>query len=254
MKKYIWLIAGIVVILAGIGVILYPVITQARTAAKQRELMDQIKQDILNGVYDDNTAVSEPVNDTDPKPVSGDVIGTDDHTSDLGSISFENMNLEENTDAGEATDTYDKSKLRGQKCLGIISCEKINIVYAIVEGIEDWNLLVAIGHFPDSAAIGTEGNCALAGHSGGHLSKFFQDLKDLEVGDELKLTDLKGDEYTYNVIESFIVKPEDVYVVQDLGKPGKFLTMVTCTTSGSKRLIVRAQCTTDPVSIKEVKD
>ncbi|MBP5330272.1 MAG: class D sortase [Lachnospiraceae bacterium] len=251
MKKKLILIIGIVIILGGLGAILYPIINQAVIASKQRKLMEQVKTDILNSISENNNNDTAPSGTPTPTPVLGDITAQTDGSSGIEGINLETglANLTETENAGE--ENFDRSKLSWQKCIGVISIEKIDIVYAVVEGIEDINIFYAIGHFPDSVGIGKEGNCALAGHSGGTNGKFFQDLKDLEKGDEVVMTDLEGYEYTYVVTEIFVVNPEDVYVVQDLGKPGKYLTMVTCTNYGRKRLIVRAECTAEPERIRE---
>ena len=247
MKKKLILIIGIIVMIGGIGAILYPIISQAISASQQRKLMEQVKEDILLN-FANNTETTTPT--PSAAPVTGDI------TNQNGSGGVEGINLTgnslDNISEGEVagTETYDRSRLSGQTCLGIITCEKIDLVYAIVEGTKDENIGVAIGHFVDSAQIGEEGNCALAGHNGGTYGRYFGDIKNLEKDDPVVLTDLNGYEYTYNVTEVFVVNPEDVYVVGDLGKAGKYLTMVTCTQRGTKRLIVRAKCTTDPVRIK----
>ncbi|MCR5330478.1 MAG: class D sortase [Lachnospiraceae bacterium] len=254
MKKKLILIIGIVIIVAGLGAILYPVINQAVIASRQRKLMEQVKDDILNNFVQNSAGNSETVTVTvTPPPSVGDVTQTGTSAGVEGiNLDTSFANISESENAGE--DDYDQSKLRWQKCIGVITIDKIDIVYAVVEGTEDNNIFYAIGHFPASVGIGQEGNCALAGHSGGTNGKFFKDLYKLEKGDPVLMTDLEGYEYTYNVEDVFIVNPEDVYVVKDLGKPGKFLTMVTCTSHGDKRLIVRAVCTEEPVRIREIMD
>ncbi len=250
MKNKLLFIIGGLIIIAGIGVILYPIISRSISASKQRELMEQVKEDILNNITNE-TASADPVTDiVTPIPQTGDIVNSDP-SSGVEGINFNSdslMNISETDDSG--SNSYDRSRLSGQKVLGIISCDKIDLVYAIVEGTEDDNIGVAIGHFKDSVAIGAEGNCALAGHNGGTYGRYFGDIKNLEKGDPVVMTDLNGYEYTYNVTDVFVVEPQDVYVVKDLGKAGKFLTMVTCTQHGTKRLIVRAQCTTEPVMSK----
>ncbi|MCR5324732.1 MAG: class D sortase [Lachnospiraceae bacterium] len=250
MKKKLLLIIGIIIMVGGIGAILYPIISQAISASKQRKLMEQVKEDILlNFANNDNNVITPTAVPTE-MPQIGDVTG-DNGSSGVTGINLSDVsldNISENENSGN--ESYDRSRLSGQNCLGIITCEKINLVYAIVEGTKDENIGVAIGHFVDSAGIGQEGNCALAGHNGGTYGRYFGDIKNLEKDDPVVLTDLNGYEYTYNVTDVFVVNPEDVYVVEDLGKAGKYLTMVTCTQHGTKRLIVRAKCTTDPVRIK----
>ncbi|MCR5432013.1 MAG: class D sortase [Lachnospiraceae bacterium] len=161
--------------------------------------------------------------------------------------------LGEGEDAEEIDPAEIASRLSGQDCVGVIACDKIDLCYAIVEGVEYANIGVSIGHFEESAGIGKEGNCALAGHNGGFYGRYFGDIKDLRKGDEIKLTDLLGQEFTYKVTKYFKCEPTDVSVVEDLGEKGKFLTLVTCCEHGERRYIVRAKCTTEPVLIKQIR-
>lgn len=274
MKKKLLLFLGILIIVVGVGIILFPIISQAYTSHQQKLLMQDVKSQIfasINEVNEENSEnESSTVNQANPVESSssdnaagissGTAAGSDtspqsdsDDTPQLDTLTPQlllNNHDEEETVSEAATD---KSRLRGQTCLGIISIEKIDLLYAIVEGTSDYNIGVAIGHFNESAAIGAEGNCALAGHNGGTYGRYFGDIKKLKVGDEVVLTDLTGTEYTYNVTEIFTVEPTDLYVVQDLGIEGKFLTMVTCTQHGTMRLIVRAECTEEPVSMRHTK-
>lgn len=254
MKRKLLMTFGILLFVGGVCIFAYPLVSQAYSAYKQKQMMEEINAQILanlNEVNDntasaaENTAAEQTAEVTPSQPqYSADV---PDFTGlDLFEDEYNNGDIPE--DEG---DTLAQSRLTGQKCLGIITCEKIDLVYAIVEGVENWNIGVAIGHFPDSAAIGAEGNCALAGHRGGTHGKYFGAIRDLEEGDEVILTNLKGEEYTYVVYEHFIVEPTQVEVVKDLGVSGKYLTMVTCTNDGTQRHICRAKCTSDPVLVKD---
>ena len=263
-RNKFFFILGIIIIVVGIGIIIYPIATHLYSEHAQKVLMEEAKEEILKNILEANSKVTEAptptpqITDTpaDPDntdtditdaPADPDTQTADDDSGLLGADIGEEEPIE------TAEQTLDSSRLAGQKCIGIITIDSINLVYAVVEGVKDSNIGVAIGHFPDSVAIGAEGNCALAGHNGGHYSRYFKDIKKLKKGDPVILTDLNGYEYEYNVTESFICEPTDLYVVEDLGIKGKYLTMVTCTNGGTQRYIVRAKCTTEPTLMKGVK-
>ncbi|MEG2016960.1 MAG: sortase, partial [Clostridium sp.] len=63
----------------------------------------------------------------------------------------------------------------------------------------------------------------------------------LAEGDEIKVTTLDGTVYTYNVTNSFVVQPQDTYILEESDKP--IVTLVTCTYDGSERLIVQGTLT-----------
>lgn len=144
-------------------------------------------------------------------------------------------------EAAPTASVLESERLRGQRLFGIISIPDIDLTYAIVEGTSTENIGVAIGHFSASAAIGAEGNCALAGHRGGMSGPYFKDINKLQKGSEIILTDMNFEETKYYVTESFVVEPNETYVVKDLDVPGKYLTLVTCQDQGTRRLVVRAK-------------
>ena len=263
-RNKFFFILGIIIIVAGIGIIIYPIATHLYSEHAQKVLMEEAKEEILKNILEANSKVTDaptPTPQITDTPADQDNTDTDitDAPADPDTQTADDDSGLLGADIGEeepietAEQTLDSSRLAGQKCIGIITIDSINLVYAVVEGVKDSNIGVAIGHFPDSVAIGAEGNCALAGHNGGHYSRYFKDIKKLKKGDPVILTDLNGYEYEYNVTESFICEPTDLYVVEDLGIKGKYLTMVTCTNGGTQRYIVRAKCTMEPTLMKGVK-
>lgn len=276
MKRKLLFILGIVIMVAGVGIFLFPIISQAYNAHQQRIMMEDVKKQILESMFETASDKSNEtaVGNTDSKKNVNTASKTDPTGSDdviVGDSVVEGIETtdEQNTEDTQAAgstilgdlveeetveeQTFKSSRLSGQKCVGIITIETINLIYPVVEGVETDNIGVAIGHFPDSAQIGAEGNCAMAGHNGGTYGRYFGDIKNLKKGDEVILTNTKGEEYKYYITESFVVEPTDIYVVDDLGIEGKFLTMVTCTQHGTKRLIVRAECTEEATLIRGLK-
>ncbi len=90
-----------------------------------------------------------------------------------------------------------------------------------------------------------EANVYLAGHRLGYPNTesflAFWDLDELQNGDEVFVEDADGTEYNYRVFDSFIVNPDDTWVIDPV--PGKnILTLQTCTLPDySQRLIVQAE-------------
>ena len=99
----------------------------------------------------------------------------------------------------------------------------------------------AAGHIEDTALPGDPGNVGIAGHR----DTTFRPVRNLKAGDILRLTTTSG-AFTYRIDRTFIVDPEDVYVLDPTDVPS--LTLVTCypfTFIGHapKRYIVRATLT-----------
>jgi sortase A len=70
----------------------------------------------------------------------------------------------------------------------------------------------------------------------------FYRLGELARGDEVALKDRDGKSYKYRVIESFVAKPNDSWVMGEV-RDRDLLTLQTCTPipTFEKRLIVRAE-------------
>lgn len=88
-------------------------------------------------------------------------------------------------------------------------------------------------HYPGTALAGEFGNMYIFGHSSdyiwskGHYKTVFAVLPSIKNGDEIFVTDSKGNQYTYRVIDTKIVKPNDVSVLDQQGNKKKLLTVQT---------------------------
>ena len=104
---------------------------------------------------------------------------------------------------------------------GILQIPAIDLVVPIFEGAEELALNRGVGRIENTALIGTVGNIGIAGHRDG----FFRGLKDLGVGDLIKVEALTGTSQ-YRVLEIRIVDPSEVSVLAPTDAP--MLTLVTC--------------------------
>ena len=122
--------------------------------------------------------------------------------------------------------------------LGSISIPRLRVSSVIVEGTDDHILTLSVGHIPGTAVPGREGNVALAGHR----DTFFRGLRNIRNRDEIVLTTSDGT-HLYEVESTRVVWPDDVDVLNDVGRP--LLTLVTCypfyyVGSAPKRFVVQA--------------
>ena len=109
----------------------------------------------------------------------------------------------------------------------------------IQEGTSDRTLQRGVGHITGTALLGKSGNVGLAAHR----DTFFRKLRDIQAGDDIKLTTLTGS-VLYRVELISIVEPEDSRVLSNSGE--NVLTLVTCYPfsyigPAPKRFIVRAK-------------
>jgi LPXTG-site transpeptidase (sortase) family protein len=123
--------------------------------------------------------------------------------------------------------------------LGRIEIASIGLSAMIQEGTSDRTLQRGVGHIAGTALLGKSGNVGLAAHR----DTFFRKLRDIQAGDDIKLTSLTGS-VLYRVELISIVEPEDSRVLRDSGE--NILTLVTCYPfsyigPAPKRFIVRAR-------------
>jgi sortase A len=117
--------------------------------------------------------------------------------------------------------------------------------WVVVQGVTQWDIRYAPGHYPDTAMPGQIGNFSVAGH---RTPAIFWDLDRLRVGDMIGVQ-TKDTWYVYRVTQTEIVSPHAIQVVAPVpDRPGVKPTraMITLTTCNPKwdnyqRLIVHGE-------------
>ena len=122
--------------------------------------------------------------------------------------------------------------------VGRIEIPRLGVSAVIRAGSDARTLQLAVGYIPGTALPGENGNLGLAGHR----DTFFRKLRDINPGDEIRVTTKDG-VFRYFVQRTNIVEPRDVWVLDSTGYPA--LTLVTCYPfsyigSAPQRFIVRA--------------
>lgn len=85
------------------------------------------------------------------------------------------------------------------------------------------------------------GNFCIAGHNS-RTKKMFTNIKNLEIDDEIYLTDEKNGTYEYKVYDIYRVKPENTSCLSQETNNKREITLITCTNSAKERIIVKAKC------------
>jgi sortase A len=134
----------------------------------------------------------------------------------------------------------------------VIIIPKINVNAPVVfansnvEANIQHDLESGVVHYADTAQPGENGNSVIFGHSSndwwepGNYKFVFVLLDKLVVGDTFTVN-YQSKQYTYQVIETKVVEPTDVSVLNQTADPE--MTLITCTPPGTswKRLIIRAK-------------
>jgi sortase A len=107
------------------------------------------------------------------------------------------------------------------KPLAVLAIPKLRLEVPVFDGTDDTTLNQGAGRIIGTARPGEPGNIGIAAHRDG----FFRSLKDVQLGDQVKLATLEQSvSYVVDAIE--IVSPNDVAVLRPGTHPS--LTLVTC--------------------------
>lgn len=112
--------------------------------------------------------------------------------------------------------------------VGYLTIDAMGVELPLYIGASEENMskgAVVLGQ--TSMPIGGENtNCVIAAHRGWYTSPMFQDIEVLEVGDEVRLTNLWGT-LTYQVVKCIVIDPADIDAVKII-EGEDLLTLITC--------------------------
>ena len=140
--------------------------------------------------------------------------------------------------ATRITDYEDSLKAEFAPPLGIFMIDKLNIRVPIYNGTDEVTLDRGVGRIKGMAKMDENGNLGISGHRDG----FFRGLKDIQVGDDIKIQTTRGVE-NYAVTSITIIDKSDISILKPTAE--KILTIVTCypfyfVGHAPKRYIVKA--------------
>jgi sortase A len=200
---------GVMLIIIGVMVALYPMGERAYSGYRQRNLLAKLELALADSAIE---------------------------------LDVDSEVLQENAEAEKIDDLTDYSC-----AIGILVIEKIDLRIPVMRGINNQNLRVGAALLEGSAQIGVEGNTALAAHRSHTYGHLFNRLNELEVGDRIEIVTQDG-VYGYSVDSNSVVGAEDVSVLSaEKGK--RILTLITCHPLNQKdpqyRIVVQASMVGD---------
>ena len=211
----------VIILLVGLGVLLYPTISDYWNSIHQSRAIasyDEAVSNMTETDYSEFFAAAKAYNDQ------------------LASLS-DPFGLSE-----EIHDAYEQAlDISGTGIMGYVTIEKIGVELPIYHGTEDTVLNIAAGHLEGSSLpIGGEGTHAvISAHRGLPSAKLFTNLDQLDVGDTFTITVL-NEVLTYEIDQILIVEPTQIDALRC--EPDKdYCTLQTCTPYGinTHRLLVR---------------
>lgn len=226
-KKLPKIFIGLIFII-GLGIMLYPIISNLYIEHHQGNIIDEYNKTV-ESMPDDTLEKEREKAEGYNKMLTGNMIITDPFDPEA------QKKLEENSDY------YNILNIGNDNVIGYIKIPKINVNLPIYHGTSEDVLKRGVGHLQNTSfPIGGESTHAvLSGHTGLSSAKLFTDLDKLEEG-ELFFIEVLGEKLAYKIDQIKIVEPSET---SDLViKSGEdYVTLVTCTPYGinSHRLLVR---------------
>lgn len=221
MKKHGTTLLLVLVFLLGVGILLYPTVSDAVNRANQSRVVDRYDQ-----------KVRELQNDPEKEAWLTDA---ETYNAAVRADSKALLHPEEFPEYANLLN------ISGTGVMGYISIPKIRVTLPIYHGTDASVLQAGAGHLEGtSLPIGGLGTHAvLSAHRGLPSAKLFTDLDQLEAGDTFEITVL-DQVMRYRVDQISIVLPTQTDLLA-IDPEEDFVTLMTCTPYGinSHRLLVR---------------
>lgn len=226
-KDTLWRLARLLVILLGIGILVYPSLSEylserngSRATASYDDSVLQLEQARLDQLL----AQAQEYNRQLAGTSTGKAPLSDDEGDPITPESY-----------------WDLLNVDSAGMMGYIEIPRLNTTIPIYHGTSEAVLQVGVGHLQNtSLPVGGEStHAALSGHRGLPTRSLFTDLDQMEVGDRFYIKVLNETLcYTVNQILTVLPHEMDALAIEE-GKD--YVTLITCTPYGinSHRLLVR---------------
>ena len=205
--------------------------------------------DISKEILSDIEVIQTPDVDSTVKYEDGLLVVVLDKITE--STDMEEIELKElmsaNKNAGSKLDTKVHTTKNGAKytTVAVIEVPKINIIYPVIysedtseKTTEDLLKLSVVKYWGPNA--NEQGNFCIVGHN--YLNKrFFSRAAALKNGDSIYLTDINNRTLEYKVYDNYVVEPTDLQCTSQLTNGQTEITLITCTTTGKQRTIIKAR-------------
>lgn len=217
----------VLIILVGLGVLMYPVISTQWNNRVQEQVAKQYEEQLSQKPVEEVNQALEAAKAYNRTQTDGPILDPW-----LARISKDNTAYQE----------YE-AQLAGVSAMSQLAIPSIDLRLPIYHGTGEDTLQKGLGHlFGTSLPVGGEGTHAvITGHTGLTTATLFDNLVDVKEGDAIYVSTF-GQRMKYQVRSTEVVLPDQTDSLRT--QPGKdLLTLVTCTPYGinTHRLLVHAE-------------
>ena len=239
--KRIVIVLMVFMFFVGIAVLVYPHYQGAK-------IEDEMESEAISFLESVRTEPTETIQSDPDSSVKTEIIQERQYPMLWDAMNSYNHTIYTDKQSGlKNTAAYKSTVIRlsdfglDSEVFGVIEIPKLNVCLPIYLGASRSNMEKGAAHMGEtSLPIGGDNtNCVLAGHCGWNGAHYFRYLSDLEIGDEIVITNL-WETLTYTVTETKIIEPNetDTILIQE-GR--EMLTLLTChpyASGGRQRYLV----------------
>ena len=227
MKTKLITIIAVLVVIAGAGILVYPIISNMMFQNSQQELIDFYDSQINEIPEKKKDSMLEECRNYNSGLLDSKVQLTDPFDTDA-------LQIEEHP-------YVDLLNQNGDGAMGSIEIPGINCKLVIYHGTDESVLAKGVGHLQGtSLPIGGKGtHSVLSGHTGTADRELFTNLDQLDTGDVFYIH-VWGETLAYQVDNKEVVLPDETDSLY-IDRERDLVTLITCTPYGinSHRLLVR---------------
>ena len=220
MRRHAPTVFLILIFLAGLSLLLYPVLSNLVNERSQSRAIATYEDGLSTLTKEDYTAFWQAAQEYNANLTAG-----------VGST----LTAEQQADYDAVLDPT------GTGIMGYVEIPCIRVSLPIYHGVSDEVLEIGAGHLPGSSLPvgGSSTHCVLSGHRGLPSSRLFTDLDQVQKGDVFLLHVL-NQTLAYEVDQIKIVDPDQIDSLK-IADGQDYCTLVTCTPYGinTQRLLVR---------------
>lgn len=218
-------IFAVLILLGGIGVLVFPHIAQRFSEREARRVIAEFEQEVYR-IADDSLRSATASTENSYVTYFDEL---------YAAMQAYNQNIYENKqqDLKDAFSyqvaSFDLTEWGfHENIVGYIDMPRMKVKLPIYLGATAETLSKGAGHLTQtSLPIGGENtNCVLAAHRGMSTAAMFRDIEKLQIGDELTITNFR-ETLIYHVADIKVIKPTDIHEI--LIQDGRDLvTLITC--------------------------
>lgn len=248
MKRKILFILASVMLLTGLGLVLFPPISNSvgtAIAKNEIEKFDEIINNIAEGSFEEAFEKGKidskgyPIDEKENRTSDTQIIFEVESGRLLEDSLAYNEELKSTQTQMLTTESYSRQVLNLldygviTNIYGYVSAPTIDMQLPVYLGASDYNMSYGVAHlcYTSLPTGGESTNTVIAGHTGYIGRIYFDKLRYLQIGDSIEFTNYWG-KLNYKVSETKIVEENDsadIYI-----KEGKdLLTLITCISDGN---------------------